>query len=379
MNPATTPSRASGAEGIVWLPSETMYVRRIPIDAAADVAEQVALNLEAHAPFSLEQLCHGWILAPSDTEALVMATHRRLFPVGDWSEAKAVLPAFLPLLGGVPDGPVVRLWQRDGVLVLAAWDEGRRLPACVLARRCGDREHAEVRKELLAVAGQRLGGSLPAVEEQTGHPVVREVPRSGGCEFGLVPAGASTGSWLRLSGPQLEAADLRDKTVLLAQRRRVRRDGWLWRGAAAAAAAVVLAVIAEGALMLAGGRMEKTRTELQGRAEAVREIEAAHALGNRIEELAGRRFRPLEMLAMLNQVRPAGIQFLRCSNQGLWTLEIEAQSTEAAGVGGFESALRALPALASVEIRDVRLRDGITTFQLQAVFRENFWATGGRP
>lgn len=356
-----------------------MYVRRIPIDSTADVAEQVALHLEAHAPFALEQLCHGWILSPAGAEALVVATHRRLFPAADWSEAKAVLPAFLPLLGGMSDGPLVRVWQHDGVLALAAWDEGRRLPLCVLARRCDDNEPAAVKKELLTVARQRLGGSLPAVEEQAGPPVVRVIPRSGGCEFGLAPAGASPGSWIRLSGPQLEAADLRDKTVLLEQRRRVRRDGWLWRGAAAAAAAVVLAGIAEGALMLAGGRLEKTRTELQGRAEAVREIEAAHALGNRIEELAGRRFRPLEMLAVLNQVRPAGIQFLRCSNQGLWTLEIEAQSAEAAGVGVFESALRALPSLAAVEIRDVRLRDGITTFQLQAVFRENAWATGGRP
>jgi len=104
-------------------------------------------------------------------------------------------------------------------------------------------------------------------------------------------------------------------------------------------------------------------------AEEVRKIETAQTLSVRIEEMAGRQLRPFEMLAVLNDVRPAAIQFMRCSTGGVNTLEIEGQTGNAASVGTYETALRSVAALESVEIRDVRLREGTTNFQLTAVFR----------
>jgi hypothetical protein len=102
--------------------------------------------------------------------------------------------------------------------------------------------------------------------------------------------------------------------------------------------------------------------------EDVRKIETAQSLSTRIGEMTQRRLRPFEMLAVLNDARPDSIQFLRCVTSGFNTLEIEGQTGNAGSVGSFESTLRGLPALAGVEIRDVRLREGTTNFQLTAVF-----------
>jgi hypothetical protein len=75
------------------------------------------------------------------------------------------------------------------------------------------------------------------------------------------------------------------------------------------------------------------------------------------------------MLVMINQNRPASIQFIRATTTGLNTLEIEAQTANAADVGQYEAVLRASQQLAGVETRDLRSREGVTSFILTVTFR----------
>lgn len=127
---------------------------------------------------------------------------------------------------------------------------------------------------------------------------------------------------------------------------------------------------------MGGKLLQRQRAEQAGRADEVQRIETAQTLSSRIAEMAQRRLRPLEMLAVLNLPRPASVQFIRCVSSGLNTLEIEGQTADAAGVGAYEAALRGLPELESFEIRDVRLREGTTTFQLTAVFKPDALVAG---
>jgi hypothetical protein len=101
----------------------------------------------------------------------------------------------------------------------------------------------------------------------------------------------------------------------------------------------------------------------------VAKLETAHGLTSRIDELTHRRLRFFEMLAAINAPRPASITFTSTVTSGRTALEITAQTGNADDVGNYETALRALDALEKVEIRDLRARDGVTTFVLAVAFK----------
>lgn len=361
----------------VWLPAEAFFVRRIALDPGTAVESQVELALEAGAPFALEQLYFGWLRPATGDSALIFATHRRRFAGSDWAEAPAVLPAFLPLVLNPPTAARWRILQSDTSITVAAWDGTSSLPAAVLARGFAPGAEAATRETLLGELSDRLGKSRPEIEAYKGPAEVRSLRPGPGWEV-LLPGAA--GLRVRCEGPLLDTADVRDRSVLQARRQRLRLNRRLWSGLAASLTVILLAGLLDVAVLAGDKLLAGQRGGLAERAAAVATIETAQALGVRIEELAQRRFRPFEMLAVLNTARPANVQFVRCLNQGQHTLEIEAQASDAASVGSYEGALRALDSLASVEIRDVRLRDGLATFQLKAVFKpEAFAGVGGTP
>jgi hypothetical protein len=101
----------------------------------------------------------------------------------------------------------------------------------------------------------------------------------------------------------------------------------------------------------------------------VQAIMTAQGLANRINELSTKRLRPFEMLTLLNEKRPASIQFLRATTNGLYTLEVDAQTSAPSDVGGYQAALNAAPGCASVAVRDLRMRNGVATFTLVVTFQ----------
>jgi Tfp pilus assembly protein PilN len=363
----------------VWLPAEVFFVRRIGLDPGAATEPQVELALEAGAPFALEQLYYGWLRSAAGDGALVFATHRRRFIGTDWAEAPTVWPAFLPLLLDPPAGARWRILQTDTSITVAAWDGTSPLPAVVLSRGFVPGDETAAREALLEEVSGRLGTTRSEAEEFIGPAEVRNLRPGSGWEIML--RGPAAGELrVRCEGLLLETADVRDRAVLQARRQRQRLNRQLWRGFAASLAGILLAGLLDLTVFAGDKLIAGQRGALAERAAEVANIETAQALGGRIEELAQRRFRPFEMLAVINLSRPANVQFIRCINQGQHTLEIEAQARDAASVGAFEAALRSVAALQSVEIRDVRLRDGLTTFQLTVVFKPAAFAeVGAKP
>jgi CubicO group peptidase (beta-lactamase class C family) len=113
----------------------------------------------------------------------------------------------------------------------------------------------------------------------------------------------------------------------------------------------------------------RDRAALALRAPEVRGIEAAQTMAVRIEQLSERQQRPLEWLSAIGTARPRSVQFTRVVGRNDRTLEIEAQTTNANDVGVFETALRKLPNLDHVEIRDLRAREGMTSFVVALAFK----------
>lgn len=372
-SPDTATPVATPADEPMLLPAEAFFVRRVALDAAADAAGQVEIALEAGAPFAVAQLFYGFLRSASGQHALVFATHRRRFAAESWDGAAAVLPKFVALLGEPPDGERIRVWHRPDAIVAAAWDGAGELPAFVLARAADAATAGAVREELSAELSRRLGHEV-TVEEFSGEATI-ETLKAGGWQFTVGKVGGGRPLASRYDAAAIETMDVRDKAVLAERRSALQRDRMLWRVLQTAVGGLILAGLLE-LVMVAGGVLLRQQREAQAQvAPEVERIQTAQSLGTRIEEMSRRRLRPFEMLAVLNAVRPSGVLFTRSVTNGQGSIEIEGQTANADSVGAFESALRALPAIETLEVRDLRLREGLTTFQLAATFREGSLAT----
>lgn len=375
--PTSPATSAPALDETVVLPAEAFFVRRVPLEMTAETAQQVELALELHAPFALGQLYYGYLRAEDGASALAFATHRRLFPAEGWDGAAAVLPAFVALLGEAPSGPAVRTWSDGASLVVAAWDGQGALPALVLARRIEPASEAATREQLLGEVKARIGVDRPPVEFV--GPITVEATREG-WEFSVARRAGGT-LVTSFDEAAVQTMDVRDKTVLAGRRATQRRDRLLWRVLLGAGTLIVFSLGLELAIFLGGILLGQQRDAQSAVAGEVEKIQTAQALGTRIEEMAQRRLRAFEMLAVINPVRPGGVVFSRVATSGRDTLEIEGQSANADNVGVFESAVRALPQVATLEVSNVGLREGLTTFRFTTTFKDGALAavagTGG--
>ena len=82
-----------------------------------------------------------------------------------------------------------------------------------------------------------------------------------------------------------------------------------------------------------------------------------------------KRLRPFEMIALIDTKRPRTVQFIKTTTQGLYTLEVEAQTMTSTDVAVYQSALRELPGLEKVVIERPEARDNLTRFTLIVTFK----------
>jgi hypothetical protein len=358
---------AAVSTGIILLPSDRFFVRTVPLAAEAAVGPQVELALENLAPFPVGQLYYGYWLSPARDSALVFAAYRKRFTPDEtaaWSGAAAVLPAFFALLGAPPASPVIRVWTEAGSLTVAAWNGRQPQPVAVLTRQTAPSADAAQRAAVVAEIRGRTGLADTAVQEFSGTATVSRNRSRETFELKL-PGGPG----LSLGAAELRTADVRDKEFLGGQRATQKRDLLLWRGFLAGAIGLAAMVVLEAGLLAGRLGLQRLKDAVQQQAPLAQKIETAQSLSVRIEEMTQRRLRPFEMLALINQNRPASISFVRTTTTGLYSLEIEAQTANAADVSQYEAVLRAAPELAGIETRDLRSREGQTSFILTVTFK----------
>jgi hypothetical protein len=116
-------------------------------------------------------------------------------------------------------------------------------------------------------------------------------------------------------------------------------------------------------------RNRQAEAAVTQRAEEAARIETAETVAKRVEDLTARPERPFEWLAAASAARPRSVQFLRTGSRGDRTLEIEAQTADAADAGVYEAALRQLPQVERVETRELRAREGMTSFVMAVKFK----------
>ena len=369
---------APNATEVVLLPAERFMARMVSIDAASPVEAQISLALEGFAPFPLTQMFYGYRLAPARDRALIFAAYRKRFTaaeIQDWTGAVVVLPAFLALLGNGPKTAAIRVWTEGAQVTALGWNGRDALPVAVLSRETVEPVTAEFRAALVAELRTRVGLADVPVQDFAG-PV--RASYSAAKETATLEArGGVNGATLTLTRAELDAADVRDKDFLVGQRRELKRDLRLWRAFQVCVGGLAIALALELGMFAAGFQLQKLKDTVQELAPAVQKIETAQALTTRIGEMSQRRLKPFEMLAVVNQNRPTSIQFIRATTTGLNSLEIEAQTGNAPDVGQYEAVLRTAKDLSAVEMRDLRSREGITSFTLSVTFKPEALHEGG--
>ncbi len=296
-------------------------MRVVPLAPDAPVAPQVELAVEGLAPFPLAQLYWGWCAAPDGSRALVYAAHRRRFSAEEtagWERADAVAPDALPLLAGAAD--------------------------------------EEARRRLAAEFAARPGRG-------------RAIRQGGRLMLEIADGSGATLATATLPRTALDEIDVRDRAGRIRRRRERRQRERVWRLLLGAAGSVLLSAALElGALGL-GLAAKSRRTGVEARASLVQKLDTAQSLTARVDELTRRRLRFFEMISEINAVRPGTLQFLRTTSSGRNGLEIEASTTNADDVDTYESALIIHAAVEHAAVRELRARDGVTTFTLGVTFK----------
>jgi hypothetical protein len=359
---------------VALLPDAAFFTRTVAVAAGATPAEaaaQIELSLEALAPFPLAQLYYGWSWQPGAEQALVFAAYRRRFTaeqVAEWESAEVVMPAFAATLGAAVEPATTFILTAATEITAIHWTTSA-APSHVRTRQLDpeatEEERMRLRSELIASGG----GSRKVID--IASPLSPEPARSDG-EIVF-----RSGDFVsRLPTTVLTAADVRDKAELAARRSARKRDVILWRVALGLAASLLFLGLGEIALI--GGRMWQQVRERQFAAQKplVDKIETVHTLTAKIEELATKRLRPVEMLLQLigedGQRKPGDIWFTRVSaeaKQGLTTLFVEGRTSNAAQINAYEAVLRKLPSVSKVDAPLQQVRGDQAQFTLTAVFK----------
>lgn len=360
---------------VAFLPDALFFTRPVAVAAGATPAEaavQVELALEGISPFPLAQLYYGWFWRPGSEHALVFAAYRRRFTseqTAAWAGVDLVLPAFAAVLGAAVEPATTVILAAPEGFTAVHWESGP-VPAKILGRpvepEASDEERARAREELVrAVGGSKVIIDLAAAPAAEPALSDREVAFRSGDFRSVAPATVAA------------ALDVRDKDELAALRASRRRDVLLWRVATGCAAALVL--LAAGEVARWGGlQWQKVRlTKLAAQRPRVEAIMASNALATRIEDLATKRLLPLEMLTIVlggadSSLLPPGMMFTSVkagSASGLYTLIIDAQTSNAGQVSVYQTALEKLPACEKVDVQLRNTRGELTTFTLTVTFK----------
>jgi hypothetical protein len=360
------------APRVALLPDQRFFVRVVPVAGtatAAEVAMQVDLALETLSPFPPAQLYHGYYWVPGANRVLIFASYRKRFSpeqAADWKQAELVVPAFAAVLEAAHEPATTLIFPSADGLTAVHWDDSP-VPAAILTRTVApdatDEERTQARDELL-----RAAGGSKAVIDLSAAPEIAVSPdekaflfRSG--EFSAPLSAASAGS-----------LDVRDKTELTAYRRARARDIGLWRILSGCAAALVFLAFAE--LAVVGGRtfwLKTQSTRIAAQNPLVSRVMAANDFANRIEELSNKRLLPMEMVYAIGaKEKRGGILFTKIVSStvnGVYSLQIDAQTPNSADLEVYRLALEKLPSVAQATIPKPRVGPGMTTFTLYVTFK----------
>jgi len=353
------------------LPGNRFFVRRLSVEGD-DIPGQVNLALEAISPFPLEQMLVGFVTSADGKQVLAYAAHRRRFTAEEsfaWPEDCQVVPEFLALCGHRPAADGIVVHRSDERLTALAWKAGDELPAAIVVAELADTDEAAIARE--AATRADLAAETP-VENVTGGLAGAIV------EGDLILKGEFEGTFT-IPQKGLDDSDIRDSDFLAERRKKERLNLILWNAARLGAAVLVVSLL----LDITGGVVGMRRASLEVANEArrpqVEDIEASQAITSRILELGVKRLLPMEMLALVNEKRPATVEFtnIQCeikkakdSTIAKPMMTVDAKTPNAGDISDFLKAVQSMPEVEAATNSEPRVRETSTTFRIEITFKQ---------
>ena len=353
------------------LPGNRFFVRRLSVEGE-DVPGQVNLALEAISPFPLEQMLVGFVMSADGKQALAYAAHRRRFTAEEsfaWPEDCQVVPEFLALCGHRPAADGVVVHRGDERLTALAWKAGEELPAAIVVAELADADEAGIARE--AAGRADLAADAP-VENVTGA-------LSGALAEGNLVLKREGDGTFTIPKKGLDDSDIRDSDFLAERRKKERLNLLLWNAARLGAAVLAAALVMDVAGLIVGMRTRSLEAANDARRPLVEDIEASQAITSRILELGVKRLLPIEMLALVNEKRPATVEFtnIHCelkkpkdSTLTKPVMTVDAKTPNAGDISDFLKAVQAMPEVEAVTNSEPRVRETSTTFRLEITFKQ---------
>ena len=353
------------------LPGNRFFVRRLTVEGE-DVPGQVNLALEAISPFPLEQMLVGFVTSADGKQVLAYAAHRRRFTAEEsfaWPEDCQVVPEFLALCGHRPTADAIIVHRGDERLTALAWKAGDELPLAIVVAELADADEAGIAREAAARA------DLPAdvaVENVTGA-------LSGSIVEGDLVLKREGNGTFTIPKNGLDDSDIRDSDFLAERRKKERLNLILWNAARLGAAVIVVSLILDLAGMVVGMRSSSLEAANEARRPVVEDIEASQAITSRILELGVKRLLPIEMLALVNEKRPATVEFtnIQCelkkakdSTIAKPMMTVDAKTPNAGDISDFLKAVQAMPEVEAATNSEPRVRETSTTFRVEITFKQ---------
>ena len=353
------------------LPGNRFFVRRLSVEGE-DVPGQVNLALEAISPFPLEQMLVGFVTSTDGKQVLAYAAHRRRFTAEEsfaWPEDCQVVPEFLALCGHRPAATGIVVHRSHERLTALAWKAGEELPAAIVVAELADTDEAGIARE--AAARADLATDTP-VENLTGTLTGAIV------EGDLILKGEFEGSFT-IPKKGLDDSDIRDSDFLAERRKKERLNLILWNAARVGAAVLVLSLLFDIAGFVVGLRKASLEVANEARRPLVEDIEASQGITSRILELGVKRLLPMEMLALVNEKRPATVEFtnIHCeikkakdSTIAKPMMTVDAKTPNAGDISDFLKAVQAMPEVEAATNSEPRVRETSTTFRVEITFKQ---------
>ena len=353
------------------LPGNRFFVRRLTVEGE-DVPGQVNLALEAISPFPLEQMLVGFVTSADGKQVLAYAAHRRRFTAEEsfaWPEDCQVVPEFLALCGHRPTTDAIIVHRGDDRLTALAWKAGEELPLAIVVAELADADEAGIAREAA------IRADLPAdvtIENVTGAVSGSIVERD------LVLKREGNGTFT-IPQKGLDDSDIRDSDFLAERRKKERLNLILWNAARLGAAVIVVSLILDLAGMVVGMRSSSLEAANEARRPVVEDIEASQAITSRILELGVKRLLPIEMLALVNEKRPATVEFtnIQCelkkakdSTIAKPMMTVDAKTPNAGDISDFLKAVQAMPEVEAATNSEPRVRETSTTFRIEITFKQ---------
>jgi hypothetical protein len=366
----TEPPSETSATGVLLLPSHLFFVRSLALPAGIqpeEVASFVEVSLEQISPFNLAQLAYGYYLPPESSRLLVFAAYRKKLEIyvdEVWEQADLVVPDLVSVLGLQHEGPTLLFLQSELEVTAIYWAAGGGVPDRVVSRLVNGGNAASSMEAVREDLRRKLGTLPPGLKTIVlqGSPVARFRDRN--LVFDLRQEGGAEGPAADIPQSQTLALDVRDKAFLESSRKARRQNRWLWNGVLAIVACFIALAVFEVALF-AGRQMLQTRQErVRALQPEVARIMQEQQLAIRLEEISGDRLMPFEMLSLVNQHRPRSIHFTRVATAGLREILADAQTANHGDVETFRQNLERAPGVESVDIQNLRVRGGTSTFTL---------------